>query len=343
MKKYTDFIYYKEDKLYKDKLLKKELNKDNYLYKLIKIYKPPAHLKNIRIPIKYIIDNGKEVKISLEDYDKNIIYLGEDKTNKTQYFYGKLFVHNRNTNRLNIFLNVHKKINKIEKYINNNIKIFKKNKILTDDVIFSVILILELTFFIRTGKKKYYDENNTIGLITLQKDNIIIEKDQIIIKFIGKKKVMHTFFLIKENNENLYKILIALKQTNKKINFLFVNEYGEIFNEKKLYNKIKMFDINLKDIRTYGVNIILLKELWKELQLLSDYNKINLKKMLMTIIKNTAEIIGHTAAVSKSSYIVEEILKILIIDKILKDEEILNKIKENSFEVFLNYIISLLQ
>lgn len=142
MKKYFDVVSYNEEdqKLYKNN---KPISENSILYKILEKYKIPSHLKNIKMVIH---------KTMLES-DNSIIYIGVDKNNKKQYIYGIDYVKRRNKNRLTIFLNVEKEMKIIEEFINKHTKNIKSIKNMNDDAIFSIILMLELTLYIRTGKK----------------------------------------------------------------------------------------------------------------------------------------------------------------------------------------------
>ena len=144
----------------------KDIKNDKYVfegitdYKLINLflsvierYKPPSHVNPI-----FIYEYN-----SLEEYDKQLIYVGYDRNNYLQYFYGKEFISSRNVNRDNIIKKMVKNINKYTNIIKSFLK--KDDKTLFN---FACILLLELNFFIRTGKSEY----ETVGLLTLKNKNI---------------------------------------------------------------------------------------------------------------------------------------------------------------------------
>ncbi|AAG02758.1 DNA topoisomerase type I [Betaentomopoxvirus amoorei] len=327
-KKYNNTYKIIEEKIYNTD--GQEIVDDNLL-NIIKKYKPPKHLNNIELIAK-----------NIEEADNGIIYIGIDSKNKKQYIYGINYVKKRRNDRIKIFLKVENKIPKIEKYINKELNIFKKNGsnsshiYITDKMIFAIILLVEMCFFIRTGKKKYLEDNETIGLLTLQKNNFTIENDVIYINFKGKLSQNQNFSILKDEHLLIYNMIKILY--NKTNDFIFKNSDDIIFNESKLYSMIKQFNIKLKDIRTFGVNRVLIQELWKNVRDLDimDIRHKDIKKIISEVVKRTANIIGHTPTISKNSYIVDEIRSII-------DKDTINKAKEMTFDEYYKYIVDKLK
>ncbi|CCU56275.1 DNA Topoisomerase type I [Mythimna separata entomopoxvirus 'L'] len=326
-KKYNKSYNIKDGKIYNSS---QEIL-DTKLKNIIEKYKPPKHLNNIQLIAK-----------NISEADNGIIYIGSDSKNKKQYIYGINYIKKRRNDRIKIFLKVENKIPKIEKYINKELDVFNKNGnegvniYITDQMIFAIILLVEMCFFIRTGKKKYLDDNETIGLLTLQKNNFTIEDDIIYISFKGKLSQNQNFSIIKDEHLLIYNMIKILY--NKTNDFMFKNSDNILFTEYKLYSMIKQFNIKLKDIRTFGVNRVLIKELWKNVRDLEiiDIRHKDIKKIISEVVKRTANIIGHTPTISKNSYIVDEIRSII-------DKDTINKAKELTFENYYKYIVNKLK
>lgn len=337
--KYTFFYTYDKTKkiIFDEK--GKELPLDNILYEIIMKYKDMLnYLEDIQI-----VPNQ-----TMEEADRGLVYKGKDSKNRYQYRYGNLYINRRIPNKLNNFLLVYKKVKEINKLIKKTLD--TSNTIINNDFIFSTILLLELTFFIRLGKQKYYDENGTVGLLTLTKKNLILnnEKDVFEIRFKGKSN-QQQLFIIEEDKHNLLfltmlKIYDTLKDKTEDA-FIFCNSESKQFTERKLNKRLEKYDLTLKEFRTYGVNLILIKNIHKRL-IDVDKNKVENKnniffdkekeiKMFDKLIKNciteTAETIGHSKSISKKSYISEELITVL------KDIDV-NTITL-SFDNFLNEII----
>jgi DNA topoisomerase IB len=296
-------LLYKRYKFYKDinnKYIFENLN-NNKLVKLflliIERYKPPSHVKPI-----FIYEYS-----TLEDYDNNLVYVGYDKNNYLQYFYGAEYVNKRNIKRENIIKSM---IKNMTKYTN-IIKSFLK-KPDTTLFTFACILLLELNFFIRTGKSEY----ETIGLLTLKNKNIKLKNNTIEISFIGKKKVEHKFILDKNNSNFKYIEEIIKSNKDKDKNDYFFN-----ISESAFYNIMQEYfnGVRLKDFRTYGVNKIFVENLRNVTTIK------NTKKLISEVLELTASTIGHSKSICKSSY-----LSKYLYDKLIKldEEQMIRLIKD---------------
>ncbi|AYP74156.1 DNA topoisomerase type I [Fowlpox virus] len=302
-------LYYKDGKLYYDSAYKKLVPDTNPTYEILKKYKIPTYLKDIII-----------YEQTYEESLNNLIFVGTDSKGRKQYFYGKNHILLRNKNRDLIFIKVHKIMKQINEYIDKHIKLD------TDKLKFqlAVFLLMETSFYIRLGKIKYYKQNNTVGLLTLQNKHLTVTNDNINIKFSGKDKVVHEFNIKKDSR--LYEPLIKIYDPNNPDSVLF-----SMLSEKKVYNFINQFSIKIKDLRTYGVNITFLYNIWNNV--LSMLKLPSIKKLISLSIKQTADTIGHTPNISKQAY-----MAITILD-LMKEQNIIETIKQKTFEEFLSYVI----
>jgi len=319
-KKYNTLYIYKNNNVYDSN---GNIVHSSEYNMIIKKYKPPSHLHNIRIIAK-----------NLHDADNGLIYIGLDKNNKKQYIYGYNYVLNRNFKRISTFLLVDSIKDEIQHFINTNLLSIKKYEDITIKKLFALVLLIEMSFYIRTGKKIYFDTNDTIGLLTIMRKHLQFENNGLIISFKGKVNQWQKFTIKRAHHKLLYDILhILYKKLSNKDFILTCNE--GVFTEYMLYNMLNSyFNIKLKDLRTYGVNKIFLNELWNYFQLESD--GVTIKKALKVIIENTATIIGHSSTISKKSYIVVELLKLI-------NDDIIKKIKSMDLENFYNYMLKMLK
>jgi DNA topoisomerase IB len=315
--KYKDtYTYEKGNIYYKSKLI----DKNDIIYKIIDKYNSLINtLTNVKIiPYK-----------SIKEADKGLIYKGFDKNGKEQYVYGEEYILQRKKNKIKIFLKVYDKLNIIQELISIGIK----EEIINKSFIFTTILLLEMAFFIRLGKDIYYKNNKTTGILTLQKKNIFIYDDYIDIIFIGKTNKEQKFVIYKQLQPILYNVLVKLYKNQPQNDYLFVTCDNIRYTEKMLNNKLKKINLTLKDFRTYGVNIIFIKQIFENF---FNNDIKNIKKIISKSINETADIIGHTKNISKKSYLAEELQELL--ENILQ-----NNIKYDTFESFLNLIINKLK
>nr|WGO62704.1 DNA topoisomerase type I [Wadden Sea poxvirus] len=302
-------FFYKNGKLYIDKELTTLVEQDNCTYEILKHVKIPLYLTNVIV-----------YEQTYEEALSRLIFVGSDSKGRRQYFYGKKHIQQRNNNRNNIFVRVHRVMKKINNFINKNIN--KNND--TIQFQFAIFMLMETSFFIRMGKMKYFKENNTVGLLTLQNKNINIEKGKIYITFIGKDKIIHEF-IIRKNNR-LYKPLLKIIDISHPESFLFNR-----LNERRVYNLMKMFHIHVKDLRTYGVNYTFLYNFWTNVKSLLPLPSV--KKLISLSIKQTAEIVGHTPSISKNAYMASIVLELIY------DKDILETIHKTTFDEFISLMV----
>lgn len=296
-----------------------------------------------KILIKYKLSNKfKNIRLianNLKEADDGIVYIYTDAKNTDQYIYGVNYVNNRKIKILKIFLKINSKIKHIYTFINKELNNIQKYEDINIRSLFALLLLIELNFYIRTGKRKFLENNETTGLLTLKKKNFTILKDIISIQFKGKSNKFHKF-IIDTSKTLLYNVLKLLYvNINNEEDFIFQDCNGNILSEYKFYDMIKKkFDIKLKDIRTYGVNKILINELWKEANIInvSITTNSDIKKIIKKIVDSTANIIGHTPTISKKSYIANELFSLISI-------ETLNKANELLSNDFYDYMITLIR
>lgn len=339
--KHTSFYTYDKESKIIFNFDGKPISKSNIIYQIIEKYKDM---------ISYLTDIKIIPNKSFEEADNNLVYSGYDNKQRQQYRYGVNYILSRKKKKLRVFLKVYDNMDTIQDIIDKGLSEPDNNK----SFVFAAILLLELTFFIRLGKKIYYNENETVGLMTLTKKNLNLKsKDEFEISFKGKTGKNQLFSCKKNDHEILFNVLERLYNTAKDLDdYIFVTNKNERFTEKMLHDRLKQINLTLKDFRTYGVNIVLIKTLHKNLLSVTNDNQSStkhetnlnkktkveekfLKEIIDNSIKETANIIGHTKSISKNSYIADELQELIFTS--------LKEIKNNTFEVFLKSIINKLK
>lgn len=309
----------------------KKVDENDECYLILQKYKIPKFLDNVKV-----------VKQTLKEADNNLIYIARDKNNKLQYIYGNTYVINRRKNKLNSFLKIEDKRKHINKYLNDNkIIIDDDKKNLTIESIIALIISLEFKFFIRTGRLKYSNENNTTGILTLKRKHLTINNDNINLEFIGKKGIIGKFIISKCFDEYIYDFLFFLYKECKDDDSFIFSFNGKFIGEHALYKTLKKLGITLKEIRTYGSNLIMIQELWKYLNSLDDISsfitrKTNIKRTISRVLETTADTIGHSKSISRKSYIIDYLSNENYMDIIIKNFN-------SNYEFFYKYIIKKLR
>ena len=161
----------------------------------------------------------------------------------------------------------------------------------------------------RAGKEFHAKKSNTYGITSLRKKHIHIKDDKIIFNFKGKSNIMH-YHEIKDPEiiKHIKELVKLCKDNNDKL--FHYKKNGEIkkIDEFTLNNYLHKYlhkDIVIKDLRTYLVNYLLIKNIIKECKKnkSKEFKEKELKKITRNAIKETANFIQHTISVSKKNYI----------------------------------------
>lgn len=301
--------------------------KDNDLVnQVVASYKVPSHLTNVMIVIQ-----------SLKSANKGLVFKGQDSKLRWQYFYGRDYTAKRSESRLDTL----ERVDKIWLQLMERMNILLDAKVGSLDLQIGFILFFLSKTFIRTGKHIHYKQNNTQGLITLRKENILFDtKYNIRIRFIGKDKVKHDISV--RASKEIYNKFKAQVEWAK--DFIFTYEKDdrvEIIKEFVIYDFLDEFNIRPKDIRTYGANILFLEAYLRLMnnEDLTNMNKSSYKKIISKAVEDAAARIGHTKNISKRSYISQQIFSFLeaLYDKI-DDINTLKLLKKTPVEL-LQFLI----
>lgn len=256
---------------------------------ILEYYKLPPHLVNIFIVLQ-----------SLDDAHKGLVFKGQDSKHRWQYYYGNKHVLNRYNSITSTLINV----NKIWYSMKEEIDMMLSSEESKKKYVLGLCLYLLSVSYIRTGKTRHYKSTGNEGLLTLHTNSVSVKNNEVMISFIGKSYIKHSFKL-NATQAIKNKFISHRKWNNNELFFSYITDTSIIrsLTEKDLHDFTHKYNIIPKDIRTYGSNIILLEQFIKSKQ--------KGDKRILDAIEASAEIIGHTKSVSKKSYISGELIEYL--------------------------------
>jgi DNA topoisomerase-1 len=263
-------------------------------------------IKSLRIPPAYTC-----VNISKKANSK-VQAIGVDTKKRKQYIYNKDYIEQQSEIKFEDLINFGKKIKRIRKDILYNINKCSSNasNIKDKTCIISLILFLIDRCNFRVGSEKYKKLYNSFGATTLNRSHFTINKNNISIKFIGKKGVVNESTI---DNKNVRDIIEQLCQNNSEYIFCYTDSKGDTYRvtEKHINDYLKKYhkSISVKMFRTWGSNYMLLKSIL-DFPLPKDISEAN--KNMREIIKKTASKMHHTGSVSKKSYMNNKIIDMYI-------------------------------
>ena len=305
--------YNNETFVYIDAKSKKKITDGNTLNRI----------KSLRIPPAYTM-----VRISKKANSK-VQAIGVDTKKRKQYIYNKEYIEQQKEIKFEDLINFGRKIKRIRRDVLNNIKQCSsdKSRIRDKTCIISIIIFLIDRCNFRVGNEKYKKLYNSYGATTLNRKHFTINKNNISIKFIGKKGVLNES---KIDNKNVKEILENLCSYDLEYIFCYKDSKGETYRvtEKHINDFLKKYHktISVKMFRTWSANYMLLRSILDH-PLPEDTKEAN--KFLKGIIKNAASKMHHTGTVSKQSYMNNKIIDLYLEDPI-KFKQIVEKFRKNN-------------
>ena len=259
-------------------------------------------IHSLKIPPAY-----RNVKISNNPNSK-VQAIGTDSKKRKQYLYNKKHTEKQTKLKFSDLVYFGKKIKKIRKDINKNIKKCHSNKKLVSDkdCIISIVLYLIDKCNFRVGCDKYKTLYNSYGATTLNSSHFKFDKNKTTIEFVGKKGVTNKTSIKNPVMCNLLQF-ICVKNKGEFV-FYYNNNNDKIkITEKHINNYLKKYhkSLSVKMFRTWSANHILLKEL---LKLDIPNTPEEAKKNVNMSIKKASINMHHSASVSKNSYMNNEII-----------------------------------
>ena len=175
-------------------------------------------------------------------------------------------------------------------------------------VMASILRILS-TCFMRPGSHVYASENGSFGLATLRRRHVKVKGDVIEFDFKGKSGVQQQAQLKDRKVAKIVRNL--LKQPSRQV-FKFQNGNGEFVKVTRPHindyiREVMGEKFSAKDFRTWAGTLVCACALARMGAELNGENT-DRQRRVVEAIKETAEVLGNTPAVCRSSYICPEII-----------------------------------
>ena len=177
------------------------------------------------------------------------------------------------------------------------------------DSVMACILRILSTCFIRPGSQVYANENGSFGIATLRPRHVKVKGDVVEFDFPGKSGVRQ-FSQIKDRKVS--KVVRKLLQHTSREVFKYQNGNGEFVNVTRPHinsyiREVMGENFSAKDFRTWAGTLVCACALAKAGADITDKPTVR-KRKIVAAIKETAEALGNTPAVCRSSYICPEVI-----------------------------------
>ena len=261
--------------------------------------KETERINSLRIPPAWT-----DVAISVSPKSK-LQVVGKDAAGRWQYLYHESHTRNQEL----------KKFKRLVKFaealpsLRTTIKRHLRQPGLNRERVLAAILRILLTCFMRPGSQVYASENGSYGIATLRRNHVKVKGDQIEFDFPGKSGVRQQRQLV---DRDVAKVLRALLRNRSKEVFHFRNGNGESVDVKRRHINDYIKEVmgerfSAKDFRTWAGTLVCASALAR-VGAEDSENKNSRKRKLVAAVKETAEVLGNTPAVCRSSYISPEVL-----------------------------------
>jgi DNA topoisomerase-1 len=268
------------------------------------------------------------------DPKSEIQVIGIDGKGKKQYLYTQEHKENASIHK---FKNLTKLINLLPK-LNDIIAEHSKLSDYSKKKVMTTMIKIILLSGIRAGKEYNVKQNKSYGVCSLRKKHVKLKNGKVYLKFKGKSNIEHSHILEDKDIYSHIEKLLSLKLSDKNDKlFLYIDNKTKKIKKaddndlNRYLHKYLDKDIVIKDLRTYLVNYLLVKNL---LNITNSVKKNNIKKNISESIKKTANFIQHTANICKKSYIHPK-----IINKYISDT---NYFIKNKHKNILNVLLDIL-
>ncbi|HEY7785919.1 MAG TPA: hypothetical protein VIB00_14400 [Pyrinomonadaceae bacterium] len=184
--------------------------------------------------------------------------------------------------------------------------------------VMAAILRILLTCFMRPGSHAYASENGSYGIATLRPKHVKVKGETIDFDFPGKSGVRQQRQL---KDKSVAKVVRALLKAGGREVFKYQNGDGQMVNVTSRHINEYVKEVmgerfSAKDFRTWAGTLVCACALARAGTELTDKPTVR-KRKIVAAIKETAEVLGNTPAVCRSSYISPEVLNGFLKGKII--------------------------
>src|SRR5437762_6843075 len=256
-----------------------------------------ARIRKLRVPPAW-----HEVRIARGETSP-LQAVGVDKKGRTQYLYHSRFRAQREVEKFQHVVEFGESLPRLRRQVRSDLN---RGQLSRDRVLGAIVRLIDQGFF-RVGNDKSARSELTYGLTTIRGRHVKVEGSKLLFDYIGKWKKAQKR---RVDDREVAEIVRALKGLNQKELFAFVED-GKVRDVKDRHVNEYIQSIigetfTAKDFRTWAGTLLCSIALAIEGQ---GASKTERKRKIRRAIQATAEQLGNTPAVCRSSYICPRILE----------------------------------
>lgn len=230
--------------------------------------------------------------------------IGKDAAGRWQYLYHESHTRSQELKKFKRLVSFAQALPQLRSTVKRHIK---QSGLGRERVMASILRIL-MTCFMRPGSQVYASENGSFGIATIRPKHVKVKGDTIEFDFPGKSGVRQQRQL---TDRDVAKVIRALLRGQAKEVFYFRNGNDEVIDVKRRHineyiKEVMGAKFSAKDFRTWAGTLLCASALARVGA--EDESTSVRKRKVVSAIKETAEVLGNTPAVCRSSYISPEVL-----------------------------------
>jgi DNA topoisomerase-1 len=232
--------------------------------------------------------------------------IGRDAAGRLQYLYHANHTRRQEAKKFKRVIKFAEALPKMRATISSQIKQPGLGK---EPVMASILRILS-TCFLRPGSQVYASENGSFGLATLRPRHVKVKGDVVEFDFPGKSGVRQVRHL---KDRRVAKVVRSLLRRPSREVFRYQNGNGEFVNVTRQHindyiREVMGEKFSAKDFRTWAGTLVCACALARRGCEAGERGSLRRRKVVEAV-KETADLLGNTAAVCRSSYICPEIIQ----------------------------------
>jgi DNA topoisomerase-1 len=245
----------------------------------------------------------QDVEVAVSPNAKILAY-GTDTAGRKQAIYNPKFQAKQSKAKFDRILRFAEALPRLRQTIETDLAERKLGK---EKVLACIVKLIDEAYF-RVGNEQYAQENNSYGITTLRSKHTDVKGNTVIFDFIGKSGKHH----VKEiTDRQVAGIIKRLDELPGYEIFRYQDEDGSLHdlhsNDVNEYIKQHMGDeFSAKDFRTWGGTLLATAEF---LACEKTDDEAERNKIVVQTVKNVAERLGNTPAVTRGSYIDPRVIK----------------------------------
>ena len=264
--------------------------------KIIEDEKVLARIRKLRIPPAW-----REVRIARGD-SAPLQAVGLDKKGRTQYLYHPRFRAQREEEKFRRVVQFGEALPVLRRRVRADLAGAELER---QRVLAAMVRLIDQGFF-RIGNDKSAESESTYGLSTIRGSHVKVEGNAVLFDYVGKWKKKHKRAI---NDDDVAKVVAALKKLKGAELFQFIQHDKTIdVKDRHVNDYIQAIigrDFTAKDFRTWAGTLLCSIALAMQGQA---ETKTERKRRVRKAIVATAEQLGNTPAVCRSSYICPRLL-----------------------------------